>query len=307
MADLIQSSLEEAYKVAKGNLSKGKVAAYIPELAKANGEKLGATIYTKCGDYYSVGDYLEEFTIQSISKTMLLIHALSVFGSEKVFSVVGMEATGDAFNSIVKLETKTEHPLNPFINAGAIAIASMLNEGGYKFKDSLEIIRKVCRRKDITFSESVFESEKRTGHVNRSIAYLLKSDEIIKGDVEQALDYYFKACSVLCNTIDLANFAMLLANDGKDIVSKEQVINHEIVIQVKTLMVTAGMYDRSGTFAMKVGMPAKSGVGGGIIASGQHRMGIAVYGPSLDETGNSVGGQIILEELSKRLRLHFFD
>ena len=305
--DLIQQSLEEAFELAKRHINEGKVASYIPELAKVDSNLLGATIYTKNGDYYKVGDSNHPFTIQSISKTILLIHALQVFGTQKVFEIVGMEATGDAFNSIVKLETDTEHPLNPFINAGAIAIAAMLDAGGCKFEDTLNIIRKVCKDEKIDYSRSVFNSEKETGNINRSIAYLLKSDDIIEKNVEDALDYYFKVCSVVANTEDLANFSMLLANDGIDLVSKEQVIEHAIVRQVKTLMVTVGMYDKSGTHAMKVGMPSKSGVGGGIIAVGQNRMGIAVFGPTLDEAGNSVGGQIILEELSKKLKLHFFD
>ena len=307
MNDLIQESLEQAFERAKNGLGKGSVASYIPELAKVNSELLGATIYTKVGDYYQIGDADHLFSIQSISKTILLIHALMVLGAEKVFKVVGMEATGDAFNSIVKLETRDNHPLNPFINAGAIAVAGLLDANGCKFEDSLEIIRTVCKNKTINYSQSVFESERETGNVNRSIAYLLKSDNIIEKSVDSALEYYFKACSVMCNTKDLAIFAMLLANDGEDLVSKQQVIPKDIVRQVKTLMVTAGMYDKSGTHAMKVGMPSKSGVGGGIIASGQHRMGIAVFGPELDKTGNSVGGQIILEELSRRLKLHFFD
>lgn len=306
-SQIINKALEDAYNIAKERIHQGKVANYIPELAKTDCNYLGASILTKDGNFYQIGDYKEEFTIQSVSKPILLIHALMVFGYDEVFKVVGMEPTGDSFNSIVKLETRNDHPLNPFINAGAIAISGMLASAGLKYEDSLKLLRRLCKREDIVNSEDVFKSEKITGNVNRSIAYLLKSDDIIKGDVEETLDYYFKMCSTLVNTEDLAKFSMLLANDGVDLLSKEQVIDRKIVRVVKTLMVTCGMYEKSGEFAMRIGMPAKSGVGGGIIASAQNRMGIAVFGPALDEVGNSVGGQIILEELSKSLKLHLFD
>lgn len=305
--DIIEITLKEAYEKAKGRIGIGKVADYIPELAKNDKNLLGVTILTKEGDYHEIGDSNFKFTIQSVSKPIILIHALEAFGFDKVFSVVGMEPTGDSFNSIVKLETRTEHPLNPFINAGAIAVTGLLNSGGFKFQDTLNLLKKLCGRDDIDYSESVFKSEKETGNVNKSIAYLLKSQNIIEKDVEETLDYYFKMCSILITTKDLARFSMLLANDGIDIITKEQVIDKKIVRVVKTLMVTCGMYEKSGEFAMYVGMPAKSGVGGGIIASAQNRMGIAVFGPSLDEVGNSIGGQVILKHLSNGLKLHYFE
>lgn len=302
---MIQQVLEEACTYAKSFLSQGKVATYIPELAKANPNHLGVCIVTKDGDVYHCGDWQEEFTIQSISKTMSLMLALETVGYDKVFSKVGVEPTGDAFNSIVKLETRDLRPLNPMINAGAIATASCI-AGENDFEKFLSYVRKLCKRDTIDINQEVYLSEKRSGMRNRSMAYLMQSDNILDCDAETALDLYFKMCSVKMNTFDLANYAVLLANDGVDPQSGDRIVESWIVRIVKTLMVTCGMYDGSGEFAMKVGIPAKSGVGGGIIASVEKKMGIAAYSPALDSKGNSVGAYHAVEYLSHHLNLHYF-
>lgn len=301
----IQKALERAIVEGRRFTKTGKVATYIPELSKANPEHIGACIKTVTGKTYSAGDWQEPFTMQSISKTISLTLALQEAGYGKVFSKVGLEPTGDSFNSIVKLETRTPHPLNPMINAGAIATASCI-PGDDPFELYIELCRKVCRNDSLSINPEVYLSEKRAGMRNRSMAYWMKSENIIDGDPEDALDLYFRMCSVNVNSEDLANWGMILANDGVDPISGERLADSWIVRIVKTFMVTCGMYDGSGEFAIKAGIPSKSGVGGGILSAVEGRMGIGVFNPSLDQKGNSVGGMHLLEDLSKSLGLHYF-
>lgn len=303
---MIQHKLEEAMAYARPFMKEGKVATYIPELAKGDANQLGACIATVKGDVFHAGDWQQEFTIQSISKTMSLIMALQSTGYDHVFSKVGVEPTGDAFNSIVKLETRTVHPLNPMINAGAIAVASCCAGAKNSFDDFLALIRRLCKRQSIALNEAVYLSEKQAGDRNRSMAYLMQNDHVLDCPAEEALDIYFKMCSVNVTTQDLANYALLLANNGVDVQTGEQVVEGWIVRIIKTLMVTCGMYDGSGEFAMKVGIPAKSGVGGGIMACVERTMGVAVFSPGLDSRGNSIGAYHVLEYLSHHLGLHYF-
>ncbi len=302
---IIQKTLEKAVNEGKRVTKTGRVATYIPELSKADPEHVGACIKTVTGETYSAGDWYEPFTMQSISKTISLTLALQTAGYEKVFSKVGLEPTGDSFNSIVKLETKTAHPLNPMINAGAIATASCI-PGEDPFELYLDLARKVCLNNNLSINHAVYLSEKRAGMRNRSMAYWMKSENIIEGDPEDALDLYFRMCSVNVTAEDLANWGMVLANDGVDPISGERLAESWIVRIVKTFMVTCGMYDGSGEFAIKAGIPSKSGVGGGILSVVEGRMGIGVFNPSLDFKGNSVGGMRLLEYLSKSLELHYF-
>jgi glutaminase len=302
---MIQQALDEALKYARKFIKSGTVATYIPELSKADPEHIGACIMAVDGSCYHSGDWQEPFTIQSISKTISLVLALQTAGYDKVFSKVGLEPTGDSFNSIVKLETKTPHPLNPMINAGAIATASCIS-GTDPYGLFMDLTRRVCLRNDIQINEDVYLSEKRAGMRNRSMAYWMKSENIIEGDVEESLDLYFRMCSTSVTAKDLANWGMILANDGINPLNGEKLIESWIVRIVKTFMMTCGMYDGSGEFAIRVGIPSKSGVGGGILSSVEGRMGIGVFNPSLDSKGNSVGGISLLEHLSKSLGLHYF-
>lgn len=297
--------LEEALAYGRGFLGQGRVADYIPALATADPNHLGITVLTRDGRYHCAGNWDHYFTMQSMAKALLLVYALLELGDEQVFSRVGVEPTGDSFNSIVKLETKGNHPLNPFINAGAIATMGLILEQGRTFDQFLGFLEKLAHRQ-LTIDETVYESEKSTGDLNRSLAYFMKSDHVIKGNVEATLDAYFRMCSILVNTRDLARFGMLLANDGKDLFTGEEILSAYHASLVKTLMVTCGMYDSSGEFAIRVGMPAKSGVGGGILALAQSRLGIGVYSPALDEKGNSLCSIKVLEFLSEALDLHYF-
>lgn len=301
----IELVLQNALIYGKSFLSRGKVADYIPELAKADPSHLGVCLITPEGEVYHAGSWKIPFTMQSISKTFSLILALQTAGYEKVFSKVGMEPTGDCFDSIIQLETKQMPPFNPMINAGAIVTVSCIDLPD-PFASFLQLVRKLCGSKDIYLNEQVYLSEKKSGLRNRSIAYLLQSDHILEGEPEQVLDRYFRMCSVNVTTQNLARYALILANDGKDPLSGVQIIDEWIVRIVKTLMLTCGMYDESGEFAVKAGIPSKSGVGGGIVAATDQGMGIATYGPVLNKKGNSIGGIHILEYLSRELNLHYF-
>ena len=305
LTQAMDQGLTDALAYGSGYLGQGKVADYIPALAGAPADHLGICVLTRDGEFHCRGHWDQMFTMQSISKALLLIYALLELGHEKVFSRVGVEPTGDSFNSIVKLETKGHHPLNPFINAGAIATMGLILEEGRTFVQFMEFLEGLARR-PLTIDETVYRSEKETGDLNRSLAYFMKSDQVIQGDVEATLDAYFRMCSILVNTRDLARFGMILANDGQDPLTGEPILSAYYATLVKTLMVTCGLYDSSGEFAIKVGMPAKSGVGGGILALVQGKAGLGVYSPALDEKGNSLCGIKTLEYLSQALDLHYF-
>lgn len=287
----------------------GNVATYIPELAKANPNDLGVYVITLDKQEYFAGDYDKKFTMQSISKVLTLILSLMDNGESKVFEKVGMEPTGDSFNSIVDLELKNIHkPFNPMINAGAIATTSLL--AGESVDDKTERILTLARRlsdnPDIKINEDVYLSEKLTGDRNRSIAYFMKSFNVIEGSVEDILDVYFKQCSIEVTCRDIANIGCVLANDGVSVRTGESIVPKHICRITKTIMSTCGLYDASGEFAVHIGIPAKSGVGGGIMAAVPKKMGIGVYGPALDEKGNSIAGIQILRELSEKLDLDIY-
>lgn len=305
----MENLLNNIIKSNKKYTNFGQVASYIPELKNANAEDLGICIIDKDNNIYYAGDYKKKFTIQSVSKTIILAMALMDNDWAYVFSKVGMEPSGDPFNSIMKLETDdTKKPCNPMINAGAIVTTSLIKGATLKEKEErmLAFFRKIAKNDNIKINQAVYESEKVTGDRNRAMAYLLKNDGVINGDVEEILDLYFKQCSIEIDCVDLARIGLIFANYGIDIETGERVISENVSRMVKTFMVTCGMYDASGEFAIKVGIPAKSGVGGGIMASVPRKMGIGVYGPSLDKKGNSISGIKVLEDLSKQLELSIF-
>lgn len=289
--------------------AEGAVATYIPELSKANPDALGICVSTLDDEEYCAGDCEMKFTIQSISKVITLMLAILDNGKEYVFSKVGMEPTADAFNSIIALETRNHHkPINPMINAGAIATVSLVPGSNSEdaFARILKFARKITGNPDLDINNDVYHSEKATGHKNRALAYYMKSTGIIEGDVEEVLDVYFKQCSIEATCKDIARIGAMLANDGVLPWNGERVISRGTARIVKTIMITCGMYDASGHFAVHIGIPAKSGVGGGILAAVPGRMGIGVVGPALDAKGNSIGGIKVLEELSKELDLSIF-
>ena len=305
----MKSILKNTISSNKKYTSNGKVASYIPELKKANQDDLGICIIDKNNNMYCAGDYNKKFTIQSISKPIVLALALMDNEWEYVFSKVGMEPSGDPFNSIMKLETNdTKKPCNPMINAGAIATTALIKGKDLQEKEErmISFFRKLAKNDSLQINEDVYKSEKLTGDRNRAMGYLLKNDGFIEGDVEEVLDLYFKQCSIEATARDLARFGAVIANDGVTPWSNEVLMSRDICRIVKTIMVTCGMYDASGEFAIHVGVPAKSGVGGGVLATVPRRYGIGIYGPALDKKGNSVCGLHILKDLSEEFDLSIF-
>lgn len=301
--------LEELVNRAKPFATDGKVADYIPALGKAHAGDLSIAIHYIDGSCYSAGDIKKTFTLQSISKVLSLALAIMDRGEEEVFSKVGMEPTGDPFNSIAKLETSVpSKPLNPMINAGALAVTNMINGATTeeKFKRFLVFVQKLTGNSEISYSEEVAQSEFETASLNRSLAYFLKAHGVISGDVEDIIDLYTKQCAVEINCHDLAQIGMVLANGGRGPQSGDDIIPARIARLVKTFMATCGMYNASGEFAIKVGIPSKSGVSGGILSSYPGLLGIGIYGPALDPKGNSIAGIHLMELLSQRYELSIF-
>lgn len=297
----LQLILEQIVKACRPWCATGKVANYIPELGKADPMELGAVMADLNGNITCAGDYDQLFTMQSISKVVTLSLALLELGEDDVFSKVGMEAVADPFNSIMRLEMDSPHrPHNPFINSGAIVIASILPfaDGDAKVDAIIDLTRQLTGNYSVGINEDVYLSEKLTGDRNRALAYFLSSTQGIEGDVEEILDVYFRHCSIEITTRDLAVMGATIANDGHNPYTGEDVLSRDICRIVRALMVTCGAYDGSGEFAVRIGMPCKSGVGGGIMASLPGIMGIGIFGPALDRSGNSLAGAKVLEMLS---------
>jgi glutaminase len=302
----IQEIVNEIYQECRAN-DAGSVATYIPELGKANPDHFGICVVTVDGQVFCAGDAAEEFTIQSICKPFAFQLALEQCGREDTLKRVGVEPSGDAFNSI-ELDPKTMRPFNPMINAGAIAIASLIKKSPAEagVRAFVETMGRAAGR-PLRIDEAVFASESATGNRNRAIAYLMLNCGIIDEGVEDTLAQYFSQCSLLVNCRDLAMMAATLANMGSNPVTGERVFNFQYIKDVLTVMFTCGLYDHAGEWAYRVGLPAKSGVGGGIIAVVNRQLGIAVYSARLDEKGNSVRGIMACKELASHLGLHAFE
>lgn len=305
MQSPIQAYLEDLHRRLAG-VRDGEVASYIPELTKADPDGFGISLVTMDGVAYSVGDADQPFTIQSISKPFVYATALADRGVEFVAGKVGVEASGDAFNSI-SLDPQTGAPLNPMINAGAIATTSLVRgetpEAQWR---RIETSLATFMGRDIGVDEAVCRSESETGFRNRAIAWMLKNFGIIDGDPMAALENYFRQCSVLVSCRDLAYMAATLANGGVHPLTGQRALPAEHVERVLSVMATCGMYDYAGSWLYEVGMPAKSGVAGGIIAVLPGRFGISIFSPRLDEKGNSVRGIEVCKQLSRDFGLHVF-
>lgn len=285
----------------------GEIATYIPELSKANPQHFGLCVVTKNGQVFESGDSKELFTIQSISKPFTYGMALEALGQEHVSKHVGVEPSGDAFNSI-QLEPKTNRPYNPMVNAGAITVSSMLYQhyGEDALDAMLDRFSEAAGRK-LSIDEDVYASESRTGHRNRAIAHLLLNFGMVGNNIEPALDLYFKQCSILVNCKDLAMMSATLCNLGKNPVTQNDVFDIASVRDMLSIMLTCGMYDYSGQWAYKVGIPAKSGVAGGVIGVVNRQLGLSCYSPRLDVRGNSCRGIEAFIKLTNELGLHAFD
>lgn len=293
--------VDDVYQLCRGDQS-GELADYIPELAAVQPDSFGLCLATADGRIYGTGDVTTPFTIQSISKPFTYALALADRGPEAVAERIDVEPSGEPFNEI-SLDPVTERPRNPMINAGAITAASLIS--GH---DATERIRRCYSRfagRTLTMNEAVYASEARTGYRNRAIGYMLRSFGIIDGDPDEAVDRYFRQCSIDITCRDLAVMAATLANNGLNPLTRERALSAALTERVLSVMTTCGMYNAAGDWVTTVGLPAKSGVGGGIVAVLPGQIGIAVYSPRLDAHGNSVRGVAACRELSKRLELHF--
>lgn len=300
-----QSYLEVLHQELKA-ISKGEVADYIPELAKAVPENFGISFATIDGEVYSVGDSDIAFSIQSVSKPFAYGGVLSRLGAETVLEKVGVEPTGDAFNSII-LDQNKNRPFNPMVNAGAIAVAAMAE--GESQTDRIWGMRKLFSRfagRELVVDEAVHQSESKTGHRNRAIAYLMLNTGMIDRPPEDVLDLYFQQCSLLVTTEDLALMGAVLANGGVNPRTGDNVLGAAEVRDVLTLMKTCGMYDYAGEWSYEVGLPAKSGVSGGVLAILPGQLSVAIWSPPLDSIGNSIRGIEACRRISKDFGLHLF-
>lgn len=302
----IRRVIEEAYTNGRESTYAGVVADYIPELAKAPRDDFGLCVRSMTGETIAFGETEKRFSIQSISKVISLAAALKFLGFRETFSHVMMEPSGDAFNSILKLDTASDLPFNPMINAGAIQVMSMLS-GIMDFDGLLDFARAFCMDEDIVLNEAVYRSETETGDRNRAIVWLLKSKGVLQGEPEKTLDLYFRMCSLNVNAKSLANMGLLIASGGQNPFTGKHVIHPGYVRTIRSLMFTCGLYDESGEYGVLVGIPSKSGVGGGIAASVARRWGIGTYGPALNAKGNSIGGVAALQHMSHLLRLNVFE
>jgi glutaminase len=281
----------------------GVVADYIPELQRANPDHFGISIATIDGHVYEVGDSAVPFTIQSVSKAFVFALALELLGAEQVEASIGVEPSGEAFNSI-RL-TADNRPFNPMVNAGAIACSGLILSA--KGSDAFETIRAMLSRfagHSLDVDEAVYASERDTGDRNRAIGWLLRNYSVLEGNVDEVLDIYFRQCAVLVTARDLAIMAATLANRGVNPITGDQVVKPYVVARTLSVMTSSGMYDYAGEWTYRVGIPAKSGVGGGIAAALPSQMGLGTFSPRLDSHGNSARGLSICEALSSRFDLH---
>src|SRR5499427_2261058 len=285
----------------------GQVATYIPELGKANPDDFGICLVSSDGRVFEVGNCNQPFTIQSVSKPFTFGMAIEELGHERVFQRVGVEPSGEPFNSI-ELENGTNRPSNPMVNTGAITITALLHalHGDRAFEHVRSRLSAAAGRR-LTMDEEVYGSESATGHRNRAIAHLLLNFGMVHEEVEAALDLYFKQCSILVTCRDLAMMSATLSNMGCHPITGKAALGMSCVKDVMSVMFTCGMYDYSGQWAYRVGIPAKSGVGGGILAVVNRQLGIGTYSPRLDKFGNSRRGVEVCVQLAARLGLHVFD
>lgn len=288
-------------------LTAGSPASYIPELAKVNPNSFGISVVTSEGKVFQAGDCALQFSMQSTSKPFSYGMVLEDKGRDFILKKIGVEPTGEAFNSIVELEKQTHRPYNPMINSGAIVISGWI-KGETLAQQRANVLEHFSGYLPhaLTIDDRIYESERNTAHRNRSIAHLLRHFGVIDSDIELTLDIYFKQCSIMVSTVDLAMMAATLANGGIQPLTKKVALKKDCVGDMLALMFTCGMYDSSGEWAYNVGIPAKSGVSGAIFGVVPGKMGIAVYSPPINEKGNSVRGIRVFQDLAQELGLSIF-
>ena len=302
----MEKIIKSIYENYAGDLGRGKVADYIPPLAKVSPDKYAISVCTVDGKRYNIGDYTEKFSIQSISKVFTLAMLAPMVGKE-LWESVGKEPSGSPFNSLVQLEYEKGIPRNPFINAGALVITDKLVERVPDLNDKvLEFVRGLAGDDDIFYNREVAASEYITGERNKALAHLMKSFGNFKGKVSQVISAYCHHCSIEMSTEQLAKAFLFLANGGVNPLNGEAVVGTRDAKRINAIMLTCGFYDESGDFAYRVGMPGKSGVGGGIVAVIPGKLSIAVWSPELNVHGNSYRGIATLADFTTELGISVF-
>jgi len=301
-----QKAINEIYQKVKKEENIGKVANYIPELSKVDANQFGVCLKTIEREEYGVGDWQTKFSIQSISKVLSLSLAYERLG-DCIWERVGVEPSGNPFNSLTQLEADNGIPRNPLINAGALVICDLLISHTPDAKKAfLNFIRQICSNSDINYSESIAISEKSVGYRNIALCNYIKSFGNIKNDPNEVLDFYFYMCSIEMTCQELTRTFMYLVNDNFRTPTNERVLNMSQAKRINAIMQTCGFYDESGEFSFKVGLPGKSGVGGGILAFHPDEYCIAVWSPKLNEKGNSYRGMKFLETFTTHTKSSIF-
>lgn len=303
---IFKEIIQEVYQKVKIIDDKGQLASYIPELANVDSANFGIYISTIDNLNFGVGDCYDKFSIQSMAKVLSLSLAYSIIG-EKLWERVGVEPSGTAFNSLVQLETDKGIPRNPFINAGSIVISDILLSNLENPKeDFLAFVRGISNNSELDYSHKIAASEKSVGFRNIALCNFIKSLGNIQNEPSEVLDFYFDLCSLEMNCKELSELFLFLANNGRNIFDNNSILTKSQSKRINALMQTCGFYDESGEFAFKVGLPGKSGVGGGIIAIHPNQYAIAVWSPKLNEKGNSYKGMRFLEEFTTKSELSIF-
>ncbi|MGL6382248.1 glutaminase B [Aeromonas caviae] len=302
-SELLAGILEEVRPL----LGQGKVADYIPALAQVPADRLGIAVCTVEGELFTAGDAFEPFSIQSISKALSLTLALTLYQEEEIWARVGKEPSGQPFNSLVQLEFEQGIPRNPFINAGALVVSDLLETRLTAPRQrTLELVRRLCGNPAIMADQVVARSEYQHSARNAAIAYLMKAYGNFENEVDKVLQSYFNACAIRMSCVDLARAFVYLANRGVPLGKSTPLLPARTTKQVNALLATCGLYDEAGDFAYRVGMPGKSGVGGGIMALIPGELSICVWSPELNKAGNSLAGTAALELLAERLGRSIF-
>ena len=303
---LVEALVKAAYQRYK-DLDEGKVADYIPALAKVSRGLFGICIAGVDGSSFEIGDSKHQFSIQSVSKPFVFALVSEAIGAEEARAKVGANATGLPFNSVMAIELNADRTMNPMVNAGAIATTSLApgDTADAKWRFIREGLSRFAGR-ELTMDEEIYESEAATNQRNRGIARLLEGYERMYFDSLQATDVYTKQCSLLVNATDLAVMGATLADGGVNPLTRERVVSADVAKRLLAVMATAGLYERSGDWLFEVGLPGKSGVGGGIVTISPGKGGLGVFSPPLDEAGNSVRAQRVTKYLSEHLGLNLF-
>lgn len=302
----LKKVIKAAFEKVNSIEEKGELASYIPELANVDSTKFGVHISTISKMNFGLGNFDEKFSIQSISKVLALCLAYKIIG-EHIWNRLGVEPSGNAFNSLIQLENDNGIPRNPFINAGAMVIADvLLSHLDHPKEDLLDFIKSLSGNPDVTYSAKISTSERSIGYRNVALCNFIKSFGNIENEPDEVLDFYFDLCSIELSCKDLSKLFLFLANNGKTIHNNYQILPKKQAKRINALMQTCGFYDESGEFAFKVGLPGKSGVGGGIIAIHPSQYAIAVWSPLLNKKGNSYKGMHFLEAFTTLSELSIF-